>query len=174
MHQTGLLWRSVRSSIALPGVFAPILHEGDILVDGGALNNLPVDIMRGLFKGGTVIGVNVSQTHESAENFEFGDSISGWQVLRSRVNPLVKPMRVPNIAACLVRAMEIKGVHQMREIETFADVLIQPDVGHFKTLDFGSYETVSEIGYRTALEQLSQWKEQHGLGVAPTRLNLNS
>jgi predicted acylesterase/phospholipase RssA len=161
VHQTGLLWKSVRTSIAIPGVFSPILHEGDVLVDGGALNNFPVDIMRDLCKRGTVIGVNVSQTHEPPETGQFGASISGWQVLRSRISPFTEPIRVPTIGSSLVRALEIKGVHQMRATESFADLLIHPKVGHFKTLDFASYEAVSEIGYQTAVEQLRQWKE-HG------------
>ena len=46
IHERGPLWRAIRASASLPGVFVPVLEEGNILVDGGIVNNLPGDIMR--------------------------------------------------------------------------------------------------------------------------------
>lgn len=48
MHDTGLLWRLVRASMTIVGLVPPVYHEGDLLVDGGYLNNIPVDVMRSL------------------------------------------------------------------------------------------------------------------------------
>jgi predicted acylesterase/phospholipase RssA/CRP-like cAMP-binding protein len=160
LHETGLLWKSVRASIAIPGVFSPILHEGDVLVDGGAMNNFPVDIMRDLCEGGTVIGVNVSPPKEMTEAYEFGTSISGWQVLWSRINPFARQIHVPNLAANLVRTLEVDSVYLLKSTQSLADLLIQPDVKGFASLDFAAYEPISEIGYQTAREQLAQWQAQ--------------
>ena len=38
----------LRASVALPGILPPVTHHGHLLVDGGVMNNLPVDVMRGL------------------------------------------------------------------------------------------------------------------------------
>ncbi|HEX9115394.1 MAG TPA: cyclic nucleotide-binding domain-containing protein, partial [Anaerolineae bacterium] len=59
VHRRGSLWQAVRASMAIPGVFSPILAEGDLLVDGCVLNNLPIDIMQRLNHGGPIIAVNV-------------------------------------------------------------------------------------------------------------------
>jgi len=156
VHQSGLLWKCVRASIAIPGIFAPILHEDDILVDGGAINNFPVDIMRTMYEEGTIIGVNMSPAKEMMEVYQFGSSISGWQVLWSRINPFVEPTNVPNLAVNLMRSMEISSVYRIKTTETQADVLIQPDVEGYGMLDFDCYEPIIEIGYQAAKEQLSQ------------------
>jgi predicted acylesterase/phospholipase RssA/CRP-like cAMP-binding protein len=156
VHQGGLLWKSVRASIAIPGIFAPILYEGELLVDGGAINNFPVDIMRTRCEGGIIIGVNMSPAREMMEAYQFGSSISGWRVLWSRINPFIEPIDVPNLAANLIRSMEISSVYRIKTTETQADVLIQPEVEGYGMLDFDCYEPIIEIGYQAAKAQLAQ------------------
>ena len=46
IHRDGKLWRALRASVALPGILPPVTHHGHLLVDGGVMNNLPVDVMR--------------------------------------------------------------------------------------------------------------------------------
>jgi predicted acylesterase/phospholipase RssA/CRP-like cAMP-binding protein len=168
IHQTGPLWKSVRASIAIPGIFSPILYESDVLVDGGAMNNFPVDIMRELSEGGTVIGVNVSPPEETAEAYHFGPSISGWQVLWSRINPFVKRIHVPSLAANLIRAVRINSTYQIKTEQSLADVLIQPDVAQFASLEFAAYESISEIGYQAARPQLALWRDEQEPPAVPT------
>ncbi len=45
VHRAGPLWRALRASVALPGILPPVTHHGHLLVDGGVMNNLPVDVM---------------------------------------------------------------------------------------------------------------------------------
>jgi NTE family protein len=52
------LFMSVRASLAVPGVFAPVRVDGRLLVDGGLVRNLPVDIARAM-GADIVIAVNV-------------------------------------------------------------------------------------------------------------------
>ena len=59
VHRTGDVWKAVRTSLSIPGMFAPVLHGNDLLVDGCLLNNLPGDIMAKICKG-RVIAVDVS------------------------------------------------------------------------------------------------------------------
>lgn len=158
LHQAGPLWKSVRASIAIPGIFSPILHEGDVLVDGGAMNNFPVDIMRSLCEGGAVIGVNVSPPEEETEAYQFGTSVSGWQVLWSRINPFVKRLPVPTLGANLMRSLEVNSVYQIRSQQGLADLLIQPEVKQYQILAFAAYESIAEAGYQAAREQLAQYR----------------
>ncbi len=160
VHESGSLWKCVRTSIAIPGVFTPMLHEGDVLVDGGVMNNFPVNIMRELCEGGTVIGVNVSPPQERFEDYQFGSGISGWRVLWSRINPFTEPIRVPALASSVIRALEVDSVYMLKTIQGLADVLIQPDVAGFASLDFSAYEPISQIGYQAALEQLGPWHNE--------------
>jgi hypothetical protein len=47
VHRSGPLWRGVRASTAIPAIFPPMLaDDGDVLVDGNVMNNMPLDVMR--------------------------------------------------------------------------------------------------------------------------------
>ncbi|MEE9304217.1 MAG: patatin-like phospholipase RssA [Thiotrichaceae bacterium] len=54
----GALMKSVRASIALPGLFTPVMHEGNWLIDGGLVNPVPVSLCRAL-GADIVIAVNL-------------------------------------------------------------------------------------------------------------------
>ncbi|MGB7489204.1 MAG: patatin-like phospholipase family protein, partial [Thermoanaerobaculia bacterium] len=51
--------RAVRASVAIPGVLPPVPEGDELLVDGGVLNNLPIDAMREINPSGPVIAVDV-------------------------------------------------------------------------------------------------------------------
>jgi len=57
--QSGSLLEAVRASIALPGLFSPVLHQGRWLVDGGLVDPLPVSLCRAL-GADRVIAVNLN------------------------------------------------------------------------------------------------------------------
>lgn len=61
--QSGMVIDAVRATISLPGVFAPFPLDGRLLVDGGALNNLPADVVREM-GADVVIAVDVSADAE--------------------------------------------------------------------------------------------------------------
>lgn len=46
VFQKGDLLTAIKASMAIPGVFVPLEHEGRILVDGGVVNNLPYEMLR--------------------------------------------------------------------------------------------------------------------------------
>jgi predicted acylesterase/phospholipase RssA/CRP-like cAMP-binding protein len=163
VHESGFLWKAVRASSAILGVFSPVLHHGDLLVDGGIMNNLPVDIMHDMLDGGPILAVNASPPRERTKSYQFGNSVSGWQVLRSRVSPLSKGMKVPSLVGTLMRTMEINSVYRMRTTQSLAELLIQPDVRQFGVLDFGSYAPIIEAGYQAAHRQLADWQGQRPL-----------
>src|SRR5260221_11533954 len=57
-HRDGRLADALRASVAIPGVMPPVYRGEDVLVDGAAINNLPVDIMQH-HAPGLVIGSDV-------------------------------------------------------------------------------------------------------------------
>ena len=159
IHDRGSLWRAVRSSIALPGIFTPILNDkNEVLVDGGVMNNFPLDIMASRAKFGLLIGSNVSPRREEPSPYQLGESLSGWEVLRSRVNPFSKPLRVPTLPGIMLRTVEVNSLYHRREAERFADILIEPNTRGFNFLDFAAYEALERIGYETGRAALAAWQ----------------
>ncbi len=161
VHETGPLWKVVRSTISLPGVFSPVpTVEGDLLIDGAVLNTFPIDIMKARLGGqGNIIGVNVSQIPEQFNYYDFDTSLSGWQVLLSRVNPFSETIRIPRIAETLLRSTDIKSIERLNEARESLEVLVEPNVRSISLLDFKSYASISELGYQEACKVFAR----HGL-----------
>lgn len=156
VHDRGPLWRVVRSTISLPGIFSPVpTPSGQLLIDGAVLNTFPVDIMHHQLGGrGSIIGVNVSQIVEIREYYNYGTSLSGWQALASRLNPFARKIRIPRLVETLLRSTDIKSIIRLNETKAMLDVLIEPDVSGIPLMEFKSYKKISDIGYEAAIKVL--------------------
>ncbi len=87
VHRTGKLWRGMRASGGVQGIVPPVVYEGDLLVDGALLSNLPADAMKMLHPNGIIIAVDVSPPEDLVGNENYGDSLSGWKILWSKISP---------------------------------------------------------------------------------------
>ena len=161
-HQSGLLWEAVRASIAIPGVFSPVPQKnGELLVDGAVLNNFPVEQMEKLLFGGTLIGVNVGQIEALEENYNYGMSLSGWQIFGELMNPFQKEKTLtPGIIETLLRANEIKSIDSQIRTRKLLDILIEPEVDSYPLLDFRSFAEISETGYELSKDKFSHLMNQ--------------
>lgn len=157
LHSEGYLWEAVRASIAIPGIFTPVPQaNGELLVDGAVLNNFPVDHMAERLFGGTLIGVNVGQVEALENIYNYGNSLSGWQILGNRLNPFTPRALVPTILETLLRVNDIKSLEELNRLRQMVDVLIEPKVTHFSLLDFRNYARISEAGYLAAVDILNE------------------
>ena len=60
VHDRGDAGTAIRASVAIPGILPPVPFDGELLVDGGVLNNLPCDIMRATGAVHRLIAVDLS------------------------------------------------------------------------------------------------------------------
>ena len=79
MHDRFDAATAIRASVAIPGVLPPVPFKGDLLVDGGVLNNLPCDVMRASGTVGRMIAVDLSPPVGPSANDDFGLSVSGLE-----------------------------------------------------------------------------------------------
>jgi predicted acylesterase/phospholipase RssA len=164
IHERGPLWRAVRASIALPGIFTPIINErNEMLVDGGVMNNFPVDILASRTRFGLIIGCNVSPRREQPTAYDLGESLSGWRVLWSRLNPFGRTLRVPTLAGSMLRTIEVNSIYHRKEAERLADILIEPDTSDFNFLDFAAYQALEQRGYEAAHAALAAWRAENAM-----------
>lgn len=146
VHQQGTLWRWLRASVAIPGVLPPVFHGGEVFVDGGAMNNLPVDVMRARGRG-PVIGVDVGTDRAFTTDVEATETPSVWTLLRGR-------RRRPNILRILWRAGMVNSATATLDRRRQSDLLITPALESLDLLDWRGFGRAVEIGYRDACERL--------------------
>lgn len=157
--QRGLLWEAVRASIAIPGIFTPMLREGEVMIDGGVMNNLPIDVMRNQFEAGKVIAVDASPAKTKLHHYDFGPSISGWRVLWGRILPGVRRLRAPSLIGSMLRAIELNSAFAVEhDLAAQADLLIRPPLEDFNALDWDAYAAIIEAGYKAGREQAQGWR----------------
>lgn len=94
--QEGVLAKAMRSSMSIPGVFAPVREGDKMLVDGGLRNNFPVDIARKM-GADVVIGVTVQGEPKTADDLENGSSILGQIVDVNCMNKYEANMQATDI-----------------------------------------------------------------------------
>ncbi len=158
IHRQGPLWKYVRASTAIPGVFSPILDHDAVLVDGGVSNPVPTDIMRALCGNGTVIASNVNKEFALGHSYKFDDSISGWHVLLEKLPRRRKRVIAPSLIEIMLRVIEFNSVPYLQSNFRLADILIEPPVERFGTLDFRAMHAIAEAGYRCAQQQIALWQ----------------
>jgi predicted acylesterase/phospholipase RssA len=159
VHRFGPLASALRASVSIPGVFPPVVEDGQLLVDGALLNNLPADVMQGLCMGGPVIAVDVAPNVDLVEPYDFPPSLSGWELLWNRIHPLRKPREVPSIVNVLIRSSLVasKVASRRRCYDDERDLRLSIPLDEWKMLDFGPVEAIAESGYQASLQRIADW-----------------
>jgi NTE family protein len=163
IHQSGPLWKSVRSSVSLPGIFPPVQMDDQVLVDGGVINNVPIDVMRERCPGGgTVIGIDVGGSGGSGHtwNEHLSEGTSGWRLLGNSVFPFMRSNEVPTIFQTLLwsTTLSSKQYTDTMIANGSADLFLRPPVQEFGLLGFDAYEKLFEVGYEYGKIQLAEWQ----------------
>jgi NTE family protein len=149
VHQQGTLWRWLRASVAIPGVLPPVFQGGEVFVDGGAMNNLPVDVMRAKARG-PVIGVDCGMDRAFTTDVDATETPSVWTLFGGRAG-----RRRPNILRILWRAGMVNSATATLERRLQSDLLITPALESLDLLDWKGFERAIDIGYRDACERLA-------------------
>ena len=130
----GYLPDALRSSIAIPTAFTAFDLDSTSVVDGGVVNNFPVDIVREM-GADIVIGVNVSD-----EDFRDVDDLGGFTGI------LMQIAMAPSLSIT------------KQNIEA-SDIYIKPDLGEYSTGSFSSYNEILELGTATGEKYYDQFKQ---------------
>jgi NTE family protein len=149
VHQSGPLWRWLRASVAIPGVLPPVFQGGEVFVDGGAMNNLPVDVMRAKGRG-PVIGVDCGMDRAFTTDLEATEMPSIWKLFAGRSG-----RRRPNILQILWRAGMVNSTTATLERRMQSDLLVTPALESLDLLDWKGFQRAFDIGYRDACRRLA-------------------
>jgi NTE family protein/lysophospholipid hydrolase len=156
VHDRGCLWKSVRASCSIPGIFPPLPLEGRTLVDGGLVDNLPLDLLVDRC-GGPIIAVDV---------FPYGDP--SFQQPSGRLARWLRKLRTlargepasPPLFDILVRSTLVGSKFRQEVAMSRAQqiVYLEPPVAAFGALQWRAHRALFEAGYRHAVEQLARYR----------------
>ncbi|XP_071820975.1 patatin-like phospholipase domain-containing protein 7 isoform X2 [Apostichopus japonicus] len=146
VHSNGSLWRYVRSSMSLAGYFPPLCDPKDkhLLLDGGYVSNLPVEVMKAR-GAGVILAVDVGGVSET-DFFDFGDDISGWWMLWNKWNPMKHKPKIPDLPEIHNRLSYVAN-NSMRNMDDTSYHYVRPDIVSFGLTMFDKYEEIRDRGY---------------------------
>lgn len=149
VHRRGMMRKAMRASIAIPGLLPPIVIDGQVLVDGAVLNNLPTAVMRQMH-GGPIIGVDMSQAR-GVDPQTILHPPSVWRFLATGAW-----RRGPPIVSILMRSATLTTDAELDVSRAATDILIQPKPEGTEIRDWKSYEPTVLVGYQATREALAK------------------
>ena len=133
IFREGSLSEAIRASMAIPTAFTAVDLDSTLAVDGGVVNNFPVEE---LFAMGAdvVIGVDV------------GDGF-------------IPAKELGGMTDILFQVSMFKSLERLEEQKTKCDIYIRPDLKGYGTASFSDYTEILELGYATGQEYRPQFRE---------------
>lgn len=130
--RSGPLVPALCATVAVPGIMQPVNISGELLVDGGISNNVPVDILSTMGAGIT-IGVDLN-------------GVSEYPKVNSMVDVITNSIDI---------AIDLKTKIQL----SHADIRIHLNLSKFSRLDnFDQYEMIVDQGYKDTLQEINKIK----------------
>ena len=151
VHERGRLSDWVGVSMSVPGIAPPFVYNGELLVDGGLLNNLPIDVMSDYGRG-PVLASDVSSKTEL--RVDSGEGGRPYQLFRSRSES--GKLNMFNILYQTATMTGEKAVN--RQIE-YADIYLDMPVDDIGMFDWERKDEIIYRGYHHATETLDQYLE---------------
>jgi len=121
----GPLWKAIRASGSLPGIFPPVVTaSGDVLIDGGLIDNVPVSVMRDLKPGPNVV-FNFLPEAPWKVTADY-DALPGrLGALANLFRPRRPAVPFPGVFTVLTRAMVVNARRLLDETPMGDDILLQ-------------------------------------------------
>lgn len=160
IHESGPIALAIRATSAIPGVMPPVPLADSLLIDGGVLNNIPIDVGRVKAPLGRLIAVDVAPPRGPGAHSDYGLSVSGWDALRSSLG--AGKTRYPRMSAVLMRSMITASMLE-RDTQVnggLADCYLDLDIRGVSMLEFDDPATVADRGYEAAMPAIAAWLEQ--------------
>lgn len=155
LHTRGPAWAALRASGALPGVVDPHIHDGELLVDGALIDNLPVRVARERLAG-RVIAVDVASARPL--DLARGAYPSPWRELLVRLARMGRRRErppPPGLSEVLLHSMLLASLGTVEQMRLEADLCLRPELAEFGTQSSAMHEEIIDAGYRHALGRLT-------------------
>lgn len=127
IFRSGHLPQAIRASMSIPAVFAPVEIEGRLLVDGGMVDNIPMDVARDMGVDRLIV-VDIGSPLQSREQL-----LTVVDVLNQSITMMTRRNSEAQLATLRPE-----------------DVLVQPMLAGFGSTDFGRAQQLIDAGYRAA------------------------
>ena len=155
----GPLWQAVRASCSIPALLPPMVDEaGRILVDGGIVDNLPIDPMRAV-KVGPNVAIVLGAANWRRAAYRYEDLPGRGALMRGALTPWrrTRHVRAPRLGQVLTRSILLASDEAVRRSMAAADAVFEPPLpkgmGIMAWNRFAAHEQASYDWARAEIER---------------------
>ncbi len=165
--ERGSLVDAVRASVSIPGIFVPVRRDNSILIDGGILDPVPVDILvnmgiKRIIAAGTLPSpedIQRTRLHEEEREKKLKGERSFFKKAKFFFNSAAKRVITPNIFDIIVNSMQAMEYSFGETCLQQADVVLRPRLIDLKWYELFNAGRLIKLGEQEAMQKLPQIKK---------------
>lgn len=167
VFREGSLYNAIRASISIPTVFSPVISENSVLVDGGVVNNIPInnairtknDVLIAVYVNADVPVHHINLSDEKTRQDSYIDKINEFRQSIYKLNPTDQRKRL-HYFNLLNDTIAVMTNHLATSVlkNSPPDILVEISKKSCGTFDFYKAEELVEIGRYAAREKLDSLK----------------
>ena len=135
-----------------------MIEDSQVLVDGGILNNLPVNVAKDSL-GGYVIVVDISLNDRFVYKEEELPTV--WDYIKKRLFSQHGHRSIPTIQRVVLKSTLLGSRREAEAAKSLADLFISPPVKDFDMLEWHRMLDICDAGYQYSNEQVASWVRKH-------------
>lgn len=152
VHTQGKLERLLRASCAIPGVFPPVVLNGELHIDGGTFNNFPASTMK---KMGVSQIIGVDFVMDKTYELNIKDLPPPWALFRDKFRKRKKrKYKLPSLISIILNSTLLYSYARRRETMTDVNLHFNPSVSKLGFTNWRAFDRFVDEGYRHAKEVL--------------------
>ncbi|MBC6365640.1 patatin-like phospholipase family protein [Algoriphagus sp. AK58] len=163
IHDKGLAWKQIAASIAIPGIYPPVVIDNQLHVDGGVVDNLPIETMYN-YPVRHIIAISLTQLKSQPVDFEEIPSASTL-LMDSFLGR--RKFRLPGIASILVNSLTLNSRQKQEMSKSGVAIYLEMELKGIGMLDDTRWKEIVQKGHDQMKSALESLKEEEKFWLQP-------
>lgn len=155
VHDRGLAWKQIEASIAIPGIYPPVVIDNQLHVDGGVVDNLPIETMYN-YPVSHIIAISLTQLKSSP--VEFDETPSSGSILWDKITG-GKKYRLPGLASILVNSLTLNSRQKQEMSKSGVAIYVEMELKGIGMMDDSKWKEIVQKGHDQMNEALDKMPE---------------
>ncbi len=158
IHERGLAWKQIEASIAIPGIYPPVVIDNQLHVDGGVVDNLPIETMYN-YPVQHIIAISLSQLR--TQEVDFDETPTASQLIWNKITGK-KKYRLPSLSSILVNSLTLNSRQKQEMKKSGVAIYLEMELKGIGMLDDSRWKEIVKKGHdqmKTALENFPEEKK---------------
>lgn len=155
VHDRGLAWKQIEASIAIPGIYPPVVIDHQLHVDGGVVDNLPIETMYN-YPVSHIIAISLTELKSQPVDFE--ETPSSGSILWDKITGK-KKYRLPSITSILVNSLTLNSRQKQEMSKSGVAIYLEMELKGIGMMDDTKWKEIVQKGHDQMIEALKKVPE---------------